>query len=49
MLVYVMVEQPENGYKDTVLEIAGKGIIKSVYCMLLKSRYIVLYFSSSSM
>ena len=45
----VMVEQPENGYKDTALEIAGKGIIKSVYRMLLKSGSTVLYCSSSSM
>ena len=46
--ICVMIEQPESGYKDTALEIAGKGIIKLGYCMLLKSRYTVLYFSSSS-
>ena len=38
-----MVEQPENGYEDTALEIAGKGIIKSRYCMLLKSIYCFIF------
>ena len=35
-----MVKQLENGYKDTALEIAGKCIIKSGYCMLLILFYI---------
>ena len=39
-----MVKQLENGYKDTALEIAGKYIIKSGYCMLLKSNYLFQFF-----
>ena len=42
--ISVMVKQLENGYKDTALEIAGKCIIKSGYCMLLKSNYIFQFF-----
>ena len=42
--ISVMVKQLENGYKDTALEIAGKCIIKSGYCMLLKSNYIFQLF-----
>ena len=38
--ISVMVKQLENGYKNTALEFAGKCIIKSGYCMLLKSIYI---------
>ena len=39
-----MVKQLENGYKDTALEIVGKCVIKSGYCMLLKSNYIFQFF-----
>ena len=39
----ISVLAPENDYKNTALQISGKSIIKSVYCMLFKSQYIVLY------
>ena len=38
-----MVKQPESGYKDTALEIAGKSILKSGYCKLLKSIYCFMF------
>ena len=42
--ISIMVKQPENGSKDyTVLEIAGKRIIQSGYCMLLKSIYCFIF------
>ena len=40
--ISVMIKQPENG-KDTALEIAGKIIIKSGFCMLLKSIYCFIF------
>ena len=44
LIISVMVKQHENGYKDTALEIAGKGIIiKLGYCMLLKSIYCFIF------
>ena len=38
-----MIKQLENGCKDTALESAGKCIIKSGYCMLLKFIYCSIF------